>query len=62
MFSKLSAFIERLKTSIATEVPADVSACEFDCRHLSCPEKNWEECPKRLHQEMALQKVTFPAK
>jgi len=45
---------KRVTAMIAVEVPADMAACEFDCRELECEERRWESCPQRLEKSQAI--------
>jgi hypothetical protein len=31
-----------------TEVPEDISCCEFNCRESHCEQRRWESCEHRL--------------
>jgi hypothetical protein len=37
-----------IRDEIVQEVPPEMSACEFDCRHLECTQGEWETCKNRL--------------
>lgn len=49
---------EKLRNFFSIEVPADLAACEFDCRELECPTKNFQTCPKRLQKAEAQKKLS----
>ncbi|MGD1942839.1 MAG: hypothetical protein ACFB0G_16145 [Leptolyngbyaceae cyanobacterium] len=55
MQNSISAVWQRLKAFIATEVPADVAACEFDCRETDCPDRDWQNCQRRTQKAEAIQ-------
>jgi len=42
--------LQRLRAYLAPDVPADIAACEFDCRVLNCDAQTWQRCPRRLAQ------------
>ena len=37
-----------LREEIVQEVPPEIRACEFECRHLECAQGEWETCRNRL--------------
>jgi len=41
-------FGRRLKEQIATEVPADLALCEFDCNKSQCSWNEWGSCERRI--------------
>lgn len=47
LFRKLRAFS-------STEVPADIAACEFDCREVDCSTERFLTCPKRMKKRAAV--------
>jgi hypothetical protein len=47
MVFRLAEVWKKLKSSIATEVPADMAACEFSCREETCTAEEWETCDRR---------------
>jgi len=55
MFHQLAAFVQKVKANISMEVPADMAACEFNCRELDCTAQSWEDCPKRRQKAEAIQ-------
>ena len=38
---------ERLRNLFSMEVPAELEACEFDCRETQCSSEDFEQCPRR---------------
>ena len=42
----ISAFLRWLATLIS-EVPEEISACEFDCRERECRMGDWSQCVRR---------------
>lgn len=57
MTQSLKDFLRTLKTYISDEVPADMAACEFDCRELTCSSQDWETCPRRLQKARAIEQL-----
>lgn len=53
----IRTFLKRVAMSLSVEVPADVAACEFDCREIDCPNEKFEACPRRLQKEEALKSL-----
>ncbi len=49
---------QKLRNLFSTEVPADVAACEFDCRKVECLTKEFLTCPRRLQKVEALKKLS----
>ncbi len=49
---------QKLRNLFSTEVPADVAACEFDCRKVECLNKEFLTCPRRLQKVEALKKLS----
>jgi hypothetical protein len=47
MFLRFAEALKKLKRGIATEVPADMAACEFSCREQTCTAEEWETCDQR---------------
>ena len=54
MIRGLTVFWNKLKANISTEVPANIAACEFDCRKLECSNEEWETCPNRIETEKSI--------
>ncbi len=50
--------LEKLRNLFSTEVPADIAACEFDCREVECLNKDFLTCPRRLQKAEALKKLS----
>src|SRR5271169_1638035 len=40
-----------LRRWIVADVPADIAACEFDCKIVSCPDEKFDDCQRRLALE-----------
>ena len=53
-FQKLRNFFS---TEVSTEVPAELAACEFDCREAECLTEDFLTCPRRLQKAEALKKL-----
>ena len=53
----INALLEKLKTYLFASVPADVAACEFDCRKLECQAEEWQTCARRLQKVEALKQL-----
>jgi hypothetical protein len=53
---------EKLRKFFSTEVPADIAACEFDCRERECLNQDFLTCPRRLQKAEARKKLSEPAK
>lgn len=49
---------KKLRNFFSLEVPADLAACEFDCRELECPTKDFQTCPQRLQKAEVLKKLS----
>ncbi len=49
---------EKLRNFFATEVPADLAACEFECRNVECITKDFLTCPRRLQKAEALKSLS----
>ena len=45
-----------LRRWIVADVPADIAACEFDCRVVSCPNEKFDHCQRRLALEKQIKK------
>jgi hypothetical protein len=43
----------RLRDRFVQDVPASMSACEFDCRAVACRQGEWERCEHRLRHSTA---------
>jgi hypothetical protein len=62
MLSQVTAFLKtarvrvlaKVKAQILAEVPADMAACEFDCREVDCVAKDWESCSHRQQKAEAI--------
>jgi hypothetical protein len=50
----IRSLLQKIARSLSAEVPADVAACEFDCREVDCSNERFINCPKRLQKEEAL--------
>ena len=48
---------ERLRNFWSREVPAELAACEFDCREVECLTKDFLNCPRRGQKAEALKRV-----
>ncbi|MCU0804567.1 MAG: hypothetical protein MUF79_05705 [Burkholderiales bacterium] len=46
--SWLRRLLERGARGAVDDPPAEISACEFECRKLECREGEWETCAHRL--------------
>jgi hypothetical protein len=46
--SWLRRLFDRTARRAVDDAPAEISACEFECRKLECQEGEWESCPHRL--------------
>ena len=49
---------EKISNFFSTEVPADMAACEFDCRESECINQKFLNCSRRLEKEEALNKLS----
>jgi hypothetical protein len=49
---------EKIRIFFATEVPADIAACEFDCLKEECLNKDFLTCPRRLQKAEALKRYS----
>ena len=38
---------QRWLSKLISEVPEEISACEFDCRNTECRLGNWSQCERR---------------
>jgi hypothetical protein len=47
-FKKLRNFFS---TEVSSEVPAELAACEFDCREVECLTEDFLNCPRRLQKK-----------
>ncbi|MGF1497901.1 MAG: hypothetical protein ACFB8W_13920 [Elainellaceae cyanobacterium] len=54
------SLFQRLKGWFVADVPADVAACEFECRKLDCTEQEWQDCQRRQTTEQRLQQAAAP--
>ena len=50
----LKHFWQKVTAMVSVEVPAEVAACEFDCRELNCETRQWASCPRRVHKSEAI--------
>ncbi len=55
---------KKIRNFFSTEVPADIAACEFECRDLNCPNQDFQTCPRRLQtaEELKNLSATDPTK
>lgn len=55
---------KKIRNFFSTEVPADIAACEFECRDLDCPNQVFENCSRRLQtaEELKNLSATDPTK
>jgi hypothetical protein len=58
MLHQVTVFLQKIKTYIAAPVPADMAACEFDCRESDCQTQNWETCDRRLQKAHAIKQLS----
>jgi hypothetical protein len=45
-----------LRRWIIADVPADIAACEFNCKIVSCPNEKFDHCQRRLALEKKIKK------
>ena len=52
--SLFKRFFARLKSSIVTDIPADLYACE-DCGKPKCSQEKWQNCENRIKHMHAVE-------
>ena len=57
MFHPIIEVFKKFKPFMVAEIPADVAACEFDCRELDCTEQDWQNCPQRKQKADAIRSL-----
>lgn len=55
----LQGLLKKIKAYFVADVPAELAACEFDCRETDCNDEEWETCPKRLQKAEEMNQVVL---